>query len=93
MSTPSLPRAVSFGYDDRVVVDRLDLSVGVGEVVALLGPNGSGKVDPRQGDSSASSPAGWDDRVEGKVETRRPTMRASAMCRNGIRSPNRSARP
>jgi polar amino acid transport system permease protein len=30
-------------YEKNVVLDRLDLSVRVGEVVALLGPSGSGK--------------------------------------------------
>ena len=30
-------------YDKQVVLDRVDLSVRVGEVVALLGPSGSGK--------------------------------------------------
>ncbi len=33
----------SFGYGDRRVVDRVDLTVRRGDVVALLGPNGCGK--------------------------------------------------
>lgn len=94
MSTPLIAaRAVSFGYDDRVVVDRLDLSVGVGEVVALLGPNGSGKSTLVKGLFGLVPRLGGTIEVEERSETRRPTMRASAMCRNGIRSPNRSARP
>ncbi len=32
-----------FGYSDRRVVSDVDLTVHVGEVLALLGPNGSGK--------------------------------------------------
>ncbi len=31
-------------YDGRSVVDRLDLTIGVGELFALLGPNGAGKT-------------------------------------------------
>ncbi|MGL5817509.1 MAG: metal ABC transporter ATP-binding protein [Phycicoccus sp.] len=42
--TPLLAvRSASFGYADRTVVSRVDLTLGAGEVVALLGPNGSGK--------------------------------------------------
>ncbi len=36
-------RALSVAYDRDLAVHEVDLSVGVGEVVALLGPSGSGK--------------------------------------------------
>lgn len=36
-------RAVTHRYGDRVALDRLDLEVSQGEVLALLGPNGAGK--------------------------------------------------
>ncbi len=68
MSTPLIAaRAVSFGYDDRVVVARLDLSVGVGEVVALLGPNGSGKSTLVKGLFGLVPRLGGTIEVEGKV--------------------------
>ncbi|NED68156.1 ABC transporter, partial [Streptomyces sp. SID10244] len=31
-------------YDDKLVLDGLDLTIPRGEVFALLGPNGSGKT-------------------------------------------------
>ena len=36
-------RGVSYGYDGRRVLDRLDLTVGRGEAVALVGRSGAGK--------------------------------------------------
>ena len=33
----------AFGYEDRTIVSDLDLTVRRGEVVAVLGPDGSGK--------------------------------------------------
>lgn len=36
-------RGVTHRYGDRTALDRLDLEVRQGEVVALLGPNGAGK--------------------------------------------------
>ncbi|WP_229329309.1 ABC transporter ATP-binding protein, partial [Streptomyces sp. UNOC14_S4] len=35
---------VTVAYGDTVVLDSLDLTVGTGEVMALLGPSGSGKT-------------------------------------------------
>ena len=37
-------RALTKRYGGRTVVDRLTLTVPAGSVVALLGPNGSGKT-------------------------------------------------
>ncbi|AKU16573.1 metal ABC transporter ATP-binding protein [Luteipulveratus mongoliensis] len=36
-------KSASFGYADQAIVRRVDLTIGSGQVVALLGPNGSGK--------------------------------------------------
>jgi iron complex transport system ATP-binding protein len=35
---------VSVGYDDKLVIDGVGLRAGPGEVVGLIGPNGSGKT-------------------------------------------------
>lgn len=37
-------QALSIGYPDRVVGRDLDITLGTGEVLALLGPNGGGKT-------------------------------------------------
>jgi len=37
-------RGISIGYDQRLVVEGLDLAVAAGEMVVLLGPSGSGKT-------------------------------------------------
>ncbi len=44
MSDPAITlRGAAFGYEDRTVVDGVDLTIARGEVVAVLGPNGAGK--------------------------------------------------
>lgn len=37
-------RGLAIGYPDRLVAEQLDLVVKAGEVVALIGPNGTGKT-------------------------------------------------
>ena len=45
VSVPALEaRGVSVGYDGRAVVRDVSLTVGTGEIVALMGPNGAGKT-------------------------------------------------
>ncbi len=44
MTEVACARSLSFSYGSKRVVDSVDLSVGTGEVVALVGPNGAGKT-------------------------------------------------
>ncbi len=37
-------KAVSKGYGDRLLIDRLDLSIPPGSIVGIIGPNGAGKT-------------------------------------------------
>ena len=39
-----LTRGLHKSYDDKVVLDGIDLKVPVGTIFALLGPNGAGKT-------------------------------------------------
>ncbi|HEX6703053.1 MAG TPA: ATP-binding cassette domain-containing protein [Gaiellaceae bacterium] len=56
--------AVSYSYGARVAVSRVDLELRRGEVVALVGPNGSGKTTIAKLASGLLEPA------EGRVERR-----------------------
>src|SRR3954447_13995821 len=44
METPSLRvRDLRVAYDDRVVIDGLDLDIPAGKITAIVGPNACGK--------------------------------------------------
>jgi ABC-2 type transport system ATP-binding protein len=52
-------------YDDRTVVDGLDLDVGVGEIVGLIGTNGAGKTTAVECIQGIRRPDGGEIRVLG----------------------------
>ena len=59
-------RALSTGYDGAEVVRGLDLRVGPGEIVALLGANGAGKTTTLRAISGLLPPMAGGIRVDGR---------------------------
>ena len=69
-------RGLAAGYGDVPVVGDIDLTVGAGEVVALLGLNGAGKTTTLLAVSGVLAPMAGDVRVEGVAAPRAPHRRA-----------------
>ena len=76
--TPVLAiESLTAGYDGAAVLRNLDLHVGRGEVVALLGSNGAGKTTTLRAISGIVKPMAGTIRVDGVDITRKsPTARA-----------------
>jgi len=68
-------REISVRFDDRVVLDRVSLSVTDGEVVALLGASGTGKSTLLRVIAGLLVPDGGSVWVDGVDVTRVPTHR------------------
>ncbi len=80
-------RGLRAGYDDVAVVHDLDLEVGAGEVVVLLGANGAGKSTTLQTISGLLPPLGGEVRYEGtvvQVRARRRAAGVAALARSGL---------
>jgi len=79
MSTILSCRALSGGYHRNPVVRDLDLDVGPGEIVAILGANGAGKTTALLTMAGLLKPLGGSVVVEGKpVDHKRPFRSAQA---------------
>ena len=59
-------RAFSKSYGTLAAVQRLDLEIGAGEVVALLGPNGSGKTTSLKAAAGLVAPTSGEVRLAGR---------------------------
>src|SRR5262245_64385529 len=66
MNMPAITaRGLRKSYDDKVVLDGIDLDVAAGTVFALLGPNGAGKTTTVNILSTLISPDGGTAAVAG----------------------------
>lgn len=69
-------RSLTQRYDDRVVVEDLSFSLGAGEALALIGPNGSGKATVLRCLVGSAEPAGGQVLLDGSpVDERAATVR------------------
>ena len=66
-------RRVVLGYDDRVVVDGVDLAVPYGQVTAVVGPNGCGKSTLLRGLARLLAPRSGAVLLDGRDLHRTPT--------------------
>lgn len=57
-------------YGNTIAVDKLDLAIGKGELVALLGPSGCGKTTTMRAIAGLLSPSGGTIRLDGADITR-----------------------
>jgi ABC-type branched-subunit amino acid transport system ATPase component len=76
VSAPLLElRGVRAGYGDSVVLDGIDLTVGQGEVVTLLGVNGAGKTTTMRAITGLLRPTGGHVLVDGTDVTNDPAYK------------------
>lgn len=74
-------RGLSAGYQGVPVVERLDLTIGAGEIVALLGRNGMGKTTLLRTIAGQLRPLGGDIAIAGDVVR---GGRPEAVARSGL---------
>lgn len=67
-------RQLTKRFDDFLAVDRVDLSVATGEVLAMLGPNGAGKTTTVRMMTSILPPTSGSARIAGYDVVEEPAM-------------------
>jgi len=80
---PGLPvldaKGLRKAFGGLVAVDALDIAVGKGEIVGLIGPNGSGKTTALNLISGASRPDAGEIRLQGRPAERLPAHRIAQL--------------
>ena len=66
---------LTLAYGDMVAVDRLNLTVARGELIALLGPSGCGKTTTMRAVAGLLIPRSGTIRLDGTDVTRQPPNR------------------
>ena len=66
---------LTLGYDKTIAVDRLNLDVRKGELIALLGPSGCGKTTTMRAIAGLLTPRGGSVSIDGRDVTRVPPSR------------------
>ena len=78
------PRRLSLGYEDRLVIDGLDLNIPAGQITAIVGANACGKSTLLQALARLLGPRSGAVLLDGQAIHRLPTQevaRRSACCR------------
>ena len=83
-------RALTLAYDDRTVVDGLDLAVPAGRITVIVGANACGKSTLLRGLSRLLAPAGGTVTLDGKDIHRVPDQGARAHPRPPAAAPDRA---
>ncbi|MFD0982754.1 ABC transporter ATP-binding protein [Tropicimonas aquimaris] len=68
-------RDLTLAYDKTVAVDRLDLDIRKGELIALLGPSGCGKTTTMRAIAGLLTPRSGSVHIDGRDVTRLPPSR------------------
>ncbi|MDV7143467.1 ABC transporter ATP-binding protein [Tropicimonas sp. TH_r6] len=68
-------RDLTLAYDKTIAVDRLNLDIHKGELIALLGPSGCGKTTTMRAIAGLLTPRGGSVHIDGRDVTRLPPSR------------------